>query len=152
MIFDGIFYKIMLEIFFMKEKLKSIAQELREDLQRQPDLRAQQLIDLDETIAESMTRFEQNIREDQMADWSILRDQISVIREYAQVAKMRLLCGDSDLVDTLDAMHDELNSEQEVAIQMGRETHQSGGGVTEVLKALLMWKDSPKERSDQFQQ
>jgi len=132
----------------MKAKLKSIADELREDLSLCPDLRAQQLIDLDETISESIVKFENSMAVDQRDDWNALKEKIDDLREYAQVAKMRLLYGDDDLSSKLDAMHQSINSECDevkAAIDVGRDAHKSKG-VTDVFKALLMWKDSPEER------
>ncbi|MFC4993819.1 hypothetical protein [Rubritalea tangerina] len=131
----------------MKAKLKSVAEELREDLERCPDLRAQQLIDLDETISDLIVRFEQTMSADQGEDWAELKEKIDELREYAQIAKMRLLYGDEHLPSKLDAMSDSLEECDEVkaAIEVERDAHRSTG-VSDIFKALLMWKDSPEER------
>jgi len=66
---------VVLALYVMKEKLKSIADELSEDLARCPDLRAQQLIDLDETISERIVKFELTMRPDQGDEWAALTDE-----------------------------------------------------------------------------
>jgi len=131
----------------MKAKLKSVADELREDLSLCPDLRAQQLIDLDESISESVAKFEESIAIDQRDDWNALKEKVDDLREYAQVAKMRLLYGDDDLSAKLEAMHHFIDNdcdEVKAAIDVGRDAHKPKG-ITDVFKALLMWKDSPKD-------
>lgn len=131
----------------MKAKLKSIAEELREDLQRCPDLRAQELIDLDETISDRIIKFEQTLSAEQGDDWAALKEKIDQLRDYAQVAKMRILYGDEALPNKLEAMSSEMDecAEVEAAIEVARDAHRSKG-VSDVFKALLMWKDSPEDR------
>lgn len=130
----------------MKTRIKSIADELREDLERSPDLRAQQLIDLDETISDRIVKFEQILTADQGEDWAALKEKIDELRKYAQKAKMRLLYGDESLAAKLDAMHESMPcDEAEAAIEVGRDAHR-GTGVSDIFKALLMWKDAPEDR------
>jgi hypothetical protein len=147
----------VLGLLVMKTKLKSVADELRDDLLRCPDLRAQQLIDLDESISVSMGNLTSSIKEDQKGDWEALKEKIDELREFAQVAKMRLLYGDDELGVKLDAMHEffegendevgEVNeiNEKKAAIEIAADAHKPKG-ITDVFKALLMWKDSPEER------
>ena len=132
----------------MKAKLKSVADELREDLAQSPDLRVQQLIDLDESISVSMTKFKETMTVEQADEWSALKEKIDALREYAQVAKMRLLYGDSELSEKLDSMHKSMENERdemEAALDVQSDAH-SKGGILDVFKALLMWKDAPEER------
>jgi predicted solute-binding protein len=130
----------------MKTQIKSIADELREDLERSPDLRAQQLIDLDETISDMIVKFEQILGPDQGREWAALKEKIDELRKYAQVAKMRLLYGDESLPAKLDAMHSSIADEEvQAAIEVGRDAHKATG-VSDIFKALLMWKDTPEER------
>ncbi|MEO1857278.1 MAG: hypothetical protein ABGY95_07950 [Rubritalea sp.] len=132
----------------MNAKLKSVAEELKNDLALSPDLRAQQLIDLDETIHESMIRFEETMNSDLGDEWRTLKDKIDTLRGYAQVAKMRLLFGDDELRAKLVAMHQDAGvdcDEAKAAIDVERDAHRTKG-IADVFKALLMWKDSPEER------
>jgi hypothetical protein len=131
----------------MKALLKSVAEELREDLERCPDLRAQQLIDLDQTIEASIVKFEETLSPDQGDEWSQLSEKIEELRQYSLVAKMRLLYGDKELPQKLDAMHSALGECDEVraAIEVGRDAHRPKG-ISDVFKSLLMWKDSPDDR------
>ena len=134
----------------MKAKLKSVADELREDLARSPDLRAQQLIDLDETISDMIVKFELTMRADQGEEWGALKNKIDELRDFAQKAKMRLLYGDENLPSKLDAMHDALDvgAVDHAAIEVERDAHRPKG-IQDVFKALLMWKDTPEERAKQ---
>lgn len=130
----------------MKTQIKSIADELRDDLERSPDLRAQQLIDLDETISDRIVNFEQSLTSDQAEDWAALKDKVDALRKYAQLAKMRLLYGDEALPAKLDAMHSSLPCDEvQAAIEVERDAHKATG-ITDVFKALMMWKDAPEER------
>ncbi len=130
----------------MKAKLKSVAEDLRIDLERSPDLRAQQLIDLDETISDRIVQFEQTLEANQSEDWNALRENIDELRRYAQLSKMRLLYGDKELPAKLDAMHSSLAcDEAQAAIEVERDAHRTTG-VSDVFKALLMWKDTPEDR------
>ena len=132
----------------MKAKLKSVADALRDDLALCPDLRAQQLIDLDESISESIMKFEEKMTADQGDEWNALKEEIDNLREYAQVAKMRLLFGDDELTAKLDAMHQSIGTECneiKAAIDVQRDAHRNKG-ITDIFKALLMWKDSPEDR------
>ncbi|PQJ29577.1 hypothetical protein [Rubritalea profundi] len=134
----------------MKTKLKSVADELRDDLALCPDLRAQQLIDLDESLSDSIMKFEEKMTVDQGDEWNALKEKIDNLREYAQVAKMRLLFGDDELTAKLDAMHQSIGTESnesneiKAAIDVQRDAHRNKG-ITDILKALLMWKDSPED-------
>ena len=67
----------------MKAKLKSVAEDLRDDLSLCPDLRAQQLIDLDESIAVRIVNFEESLSSDQAFEWENLKEKIDELREYA---------------------------------------------------------------------
>ena len=67
----------------MKAKLKSVAEDLRDDLSLCPDLRAQQLIDLDESIAVRIVNFEESLSSDQAFEWENLKERIDELREYA---------------------------------------------------------------------
>lgn len=131
----------------MKALLKSVAEELREDLERCPDLRAQQLIDLDQTVSARIVKFEETLTADQGDEWSDLKEKIDELREYSLVAKMRLLYGDKELPDKLDAMHSSLGECDEIhaAIAVERDAHRPRG-ISDVFKSLLMWKDSPDDR------
>ena len=132
----------------MIAKLKSVADELRDDLSLCPDLRAQQLIDLDESIAVKIVNFEEGLSSDQVSEWENLKEQLDELREYAQVAKMRLLYGDDELSAKLDAMHQSIaidRDEAKAAIDVQRDAHKSKG-ISDVFKALLMWKDAPEDR------
>ena len=131
----------------MKEKLKSVAAELREDLDRCPDLRAQELIDLDENLATDLQNFTKTVTAGQLEQWRALQDEVNQLREYTQILKMRLLYGDKELVDKLDAMNSSLPADDEsiAAIEVERDAHKAKG-VRDVFKALLMWKDSPEEK------
>lgn len=139
---------MVLAFIAMKEKLKSVADELREDLDRCPDVRAQELIDLDEDLATHIQKFTKTVTAGQIESWRELLAEINELREYAQVLKMRLLYGDADLVNKLDAMHSTMHDDEEdtlAAVEVGRDAHKAKG-VTDILKALLMWKDSPEDR------
>lgn len=132
----------------MKAKLKSVAEDLRDDLSLCPDLRAQQLIDLDESIAVRIVNFEESLSSDQAFEWENLKEKIDELRECAQVAKMRLLYGDDELSAKLDAMHQSIDpdcDEVKAAIDVQRDAHKSKG-ISDVFKALLMWKDAPEDR------
>ncbi|MFC5049662.1 hypothetical protein ACFPK9_03380 [Rubritalea spongiae] len=130
----------------MKTQIKSVADELREDLESCPDLRAQQLIDLDEAISELNVKFEQKLDPNQMEDWAVLREKIDELRRFAQLTKMRLLYGDEDLRSKLDTMHPtEQGDEAKAALEVERDAHRVKG-VSDIFKALLMWKDAPEER------
>ncbi|MGJ8674124.1 hypothetical protein [Rubritalea sp.] len=130
----------------MKTQIKSIAQELREDLERSPDLRAQQLIDLDESIAEQIAKLEKKLGKEHADDWTELIEKVDELRRYAQLAKMRLLYGDKDLPAKLDAMHSSLEwDEVQAALDVERDAHRVKG-ISDVFKALLMWKDAPEDR------
>ena len=132
----------------MKAKLKSVAEDLRDDLSLCPDLRAQQLIDLDESIAVRIVNFEESLSSDQAFEWENLKEKIDELREYAQVAKMRLLYGDDELSAKLDVMHQSIDpdcDEVKAAIDVQRDAHKSKG-ISDVFKALLMWKDAPEDR------
>lgn len=131
----------------MKEKLKSVADELREDLERCPDVRAQELIDLDESLAVDLENYTKVVPCSQIEEWRRLRGEIDQLREFAQVLKMRLLFGDKELVTKLETLHTELSDEMEAraAIEVEREAHEAKG-IRDVFKALLMWKDSPAEK------
>ena len=131
----------------MKEKLKSVAVELREDLERCPDMRAQQLIELDEDLAGNLEKFTKSVTAGQLHQWRELREQVDELREYTQVLKMRLLFGDKKLQEKLDALHSEIESSDEAlaAIEVERDAHRPKG-VGDVFKALLMWKDSPGDK------
>ena len=138
----------MLVLSAMIAKLKSVADELRDDLSLCPDLRAQQLIDLDESIAVKIVNFEEGLSSDQVSEWENLKEQLDELREYAQVAKMRLLYGDDELSAKLDAMHQSIAidcDEAKAAIDVQRDAHKSKG-ISDVFKALLMWKDAPEDR------
>lgn len=132
----------------MKAKLKSVAEELRDDLALCPDLRAQQLIDLDESLSESIAKFEEKMAADHGDEWNALKEKIDDLREYAQVAKMRLLFGDDELTSKLDTMHESIGTECDevkAAIDVERDAHRNRG-ITDIFKALLMWKDAPEDR------
>ena len=61
---------------------------------------------------------------------------------------MRLLYGDDELSAKLDAMQQSIGpgcDEVEAAIDVGRDAHRNKG-ITDVFKALLMWKDAPEDR------
>ena len=73
----------MLVLLVMKAKLKSVAEDLRDDLSLCPDLRAQQLIDLDESIAVRIVNFEESLSSDQAFEWENLKERIDELREYA---------------------------------------------------------------------
>lgn len=131
----------------MKSKFKEISDQLHEELTLSPDLRVQQLIDLDENLGDAIDSFAQRLNPDQMAAWESLVAQVNQLRDYAKLAKMRLICGDADLSEALNQLHDE-HEEAELRlaeIQVGRDAHQSTG-IAGVFKALLMWKDSPEEK------
>lgn len=125
----------------------SVAAELREDLERCPDLRAQELIDLDENLATDLQNFTKTVTAGQLEQWRALQDEVNQLREYTQILKMRLLYGDKELVDKLDTMHSEIGADDEsiAAIEVERDAHKSKG-VRDVFKALLMWKDSPEDK------
>ena len=131
----------------MKGKLKSIAAEIREDLERCPDVRAQELIDLDENLAANLERFTEVVTNNQLEQWLALRDEVDRLRSYTQVLKMRLLYGNKELVAKLEHLHDSMQSDGEMAasIEVGRDAHKPKG-VQDVFKALLMWKDSPDDK------
>lgn len=138
---------MVLACIVMKKKLKSIADELREDLARCPDVRAQELIDLDENLATHLQSFTKIVTSGQLAQWRELLREVDQLRDYAQVLKMRLLYGDAELVSKLEVMHSSIEEEEEMlaAIEVERDAH-TPKGVTDVLKALLMWKDSPEDK------
>ena len=61
---------------------------------------------------------------------------------------MRLLYGDDELSAKLDAMHQSIDpdcDEVKAAIDVQRDAHKSKG-ISDVFKALLMWKDAPEDR------
>lgn len=128
----------------MKAKVKSIADELREDLERCPDLRAQELIDLNESIANRIANFEKNVGSSQKQEWESLKSAVAEVCDYAQKAKMRLLFGDHEVVHKLDTLHEKLDSNEiDDLVGSGRSEHQLHG-VSDVLKSLMMWKDNNK--------
>ncbi|WP_018969161.1 hypothetical protein [Rubritalea marina] len=125
----------------MKTKIKSVADELREDLDRCPDMRAQELIDLNESIVAQLDRFEGELADGQLEAWQKLRDSVAKMCDYAQKSKMRLLFGDHEVIEKLDVLHEKIDTEEmEDMVGQGRTAHELHG-VSDVLKSLMMWKD-----------
>lgn len=132
----------------MKALFREIYDEMDAELAKSPDLRVQQLIDLDENIDAGMAKFESGLTQDQRAEWDELRGQIDELRRYAKLSKMRLIAGDTGVKERLreiemSMMESEEYHEAEVEIE--RSMHQTKG-IGDVFKALLMWKDSPEEK------
>lgn len=133
----------------MKSKFKEISDQLHEELAISPDLRVQQLIDMDEALEDTMITFAKGLSHEQKQQWAEIETRVNELRSYAKLAKMRLLCGDVDLAEALRHLHDEHEEMEEklreAEIQVERDAHQSTG-IAGVFKALLMWKDSPEEK------
>ena len=138
----------MLGFRVMKALFREIYDEMDAELSKSPDLRVQQLIDLDENLDAGMAKFESGLTQDQRAEWDELRGMIDELRRYAKLAKMRLIAGDEAVKERLREI--ELSMEntseyQEAEVEIERSMHQTKG-IGDVFKALLMWKDSPEER------
>lgn len=133
----------------MKALLNDLYAELETELAKSPDLRVQQLIDLDENLEESVVRFESMLAQDQRVQWDEVRGHIEALRQYAKMAKLRLLMGDEETRGQIEELRgsddDEGEDYQEAQLEVERDMHRPKG-ITDVFKALLMYRDNPEEK------
>lgn len=129
--------------------MQQIADELRTELSREPDTRVQQLIDLDEELMLSISQFTASLSPVQKSQWLLVQQHVDRLRDYARMAKMRLLCRDDavlpERLESLKSSVDVVDPADMAAIDVGRDMHQIKG-VSDIFKALLMWKDTPEEK------
>lgn len=141
-------FKGVLECKAMKTLLNELYEDLDAELQKSPDLRVQQLIDLDEDLSESIKGFEGKLSQDQMVAWDAVRVDIEKLRQYARLSKLRLLMSDDEMKARIEGFGNSLPEDDEfheAAVEIEKEMHKPSG-ITDVFKALLMWKDSPEEK------
>jgi len=141
-------FKDVLECLVMKTLLNELYKDMDGELQKSPDLRVQQLIDLDEDLGESIREFEGMLSQDQIVMWDKVRGNVEKLRKYARLSKLRLLMSDEEMRARIEKFGNSLPEEdevQEAAVEVEKDMHRPTG-ITDVFKALLMWKDSPEEK------
>ena len=130
----------------MKTTLQHTPSELHESRGHTPEFKVQQLIYLEETISSSITQFEQSVTPSQVDNWESLKSQVNHLRRMAQQSKLRVLQEGENLPAGADEMRDLINAldEKTAAIEVGRNEHKARG-ISDVFKALFMWRESPEE-------
>ena len=134
----------------MKANVVQLCRDLESDLEESVAHAMEKVMSKDGTLCDHMDEFEAKIEDDALyEEFQTLRDEINALRRYARLARLKLEgnCTEeaqsklSEIGDRIEQSDDY----KKAVLEIEEEMHEAGG-VSDVLKSLLMWKPSPKDR------
>lgn len=135
----------------MNEEYLSLCNELEAQLGDSMESNAKKLLERDETLRVEMDAFQKNLSPTQIQHWQLIRSHVDSLRQYAKLAKLRLMDGDENVRHLVDQVRNDVDSSEEhiqAMIELEREMH-TGSSLGGVIKSLFMWRTNPEEKLEQ---
>ena len=134
----------------MKSKVVKVCDKVGDDLGAElPGLR--QVMENDHVLEEKLESFSEKLPDDLVGDFSELQHELCLARRFARMAALQL---DHDVQDKaglanelteVKSLVEESDDYNNAVIEIERRAHQHTGSLSDIVKSLFMWKDSPEE-------
>jgi len=143
--------------------MMALCDRFKADMKIGRTMKLEYLMVLDQDLQRSLDEFHDTLSEEQTEAWEKIMITFDVVRAEARKAqlnnrnrleisnKINAFCGLAP--HPVNKAHTKTTQNkrpmkglEEVMVDMGREMHSHSGKLSDILKSLLMWKESPDER------